>query len=107
MASVTHESKETPQIAHMEGGLQNDDDFLDVKAVSSGQAGTDEYALAYPVSLLSIWLTWTFRYGHPLVVFDPVEERRLVYKIDICIIPTVALLYLFCFIDRANIGKQP
>jgi sugar phosphate permease len=47
------------------------------------------------------------RYGQSLVHFDPVEERRLVYKIDFYIIPTVALLYLFCFIDRANIGKQP
>lgn len=26
-------------------------------------------------------------------------------KIDLYIIPTVALLYLFCFIDRANIGN--
>lgn len=25
-------------------------------------------------------------------------------KIDLYIVPTVALLYLFCFIDRANIG---
>lgn len=27
------------------------------------------------------------------------------WKIDLYIIPTVALLYLFCFIDRANIGN--
>lgn len=27
-------------------------------------------------------------------------------KIDLCIVPTVALLYLFCFIDRANIGME-
>lgn len=26
-------------------------------------------------------------------------------KIDLCIVPTVSLLYLFCFIDRANIGN--
>ncbi|KAJ4984444.1 major facilitator superfamily transporter [Stagonosporopsis vannaccii] len=36
---------------------------------------------------------------------DPRTERRLVRKIDLYIVPTVALLYLFCFIDRANIGK--
>lgn len=40
------------------------------------------------------------------MTFDPAEERRLVNKIDLYIIPTVALLYLFCFIDRANIGKR-
>jgi hypothetical protein len=26
-------------------------------------------------------------------------------KIDLMIVPTVSLLYLFCFIDRANIGN--
>jgi hypothetical protein len=46
------------------------------------------------------------RYGHSLVQFDPVAEARLRMKIDLCIIPTVSLLYLFCFIDRANIGKR-
>jgi hypothetical protein len=52
-------------------------------------------------------LTWPSRYGQPLVHFDPVEERRLVNKIDLYIIPPVAILYLFCFIDRANIGRAP
>ncbi|KAF3034124.1 hypothetical protein E8E12_000388 [Didymella heteroderae] len=36
---------------------------------------------------------------------DREVERRLVRKIDLFIVPTVALLYLFCFIDRANIGN--
>ncbi|KAH7084531.1 MFS transporter [Paraphoma chrysanthemicola] len=44
-------------------------------------------------------------YGHALVTFDPKAESRLRWKIDLYIIPTVALLYLFCFIDRANIGN--
>lgn len=34
-----------------------------------------------------------------------ISERRLRNKIDLHIIPLVALLYLFCFIDRANIGN--
>ncbi|SPO06608.1 related to nicotinamide mononucleotide permease [Cephalotrichum gorgonifer] len=38
-------------------------------------------------------------------VFDKAAETRLRRKIDFMIIPTVALLYLFCFIDRANIGN--
>lgn len=45
------------------------------------------------------------RYGHSLVQFDPKAEAKLRRKIDLMIVPTVALLYLFCFIDRANIGK--
>jgi hypothetical protein len=45
------------------------------------------------------------RYGRPLVQFDRAAERRLRNKIDLMIIPTVSLLYLFCFIDRANIGN--
>ncbi|KAH8807107.1 retrograde regulation protein 2 [Xylogone sp. PMI_703] len=47
----------------------------------------------------------TDQYGHSLVVFDPKAEARLRRKIDLYIVPTVALLYLFCFIDRANIGN--
>ena len=31
-------------------------------------------------------------------------ERRLRTKIDLCVVPTVTLLYLMCFIDRSNIG---
>ncbi|GAD94046.1 MFS transporter, putative [Paecilomyces variotii No. 5] len=47
----------------------------------------------------------TDRYGHSLVHFDPKAEARLRWKIDLYIVPTVSLLYLFCFIDRANIGN--
>ncbi|KAF9887520.1 hypothetical protein FE257_010098 [Aspergillus nanangensis] len=38
--------------------------------------------------------------------FDENLERRLRWKIDLYVIPTVTILYLFCFIDRANIGKH-
>ena len=38
-------------------------------------------------------------------VFDPEKEEKLRRKIDRFIVPPVALLYLFCFIDRANIGN--
>lgn len=38
--------------------------------------------------------------------FDPKTEAKLVRKIDLMIVPTVSLLYLFCFIDRANIGAS-
>ena len=36
--------------------------------------------------------------------FDRKAEAKLRLEIDLCIVPTVALLYLFCFIDRANVG---
>lgn len=32
-------------------------------------------------------------------------ESKLRMKMDLYIVPTVALLYLMCFIDRANIGQ--
>lgn len=44
-------------------------------------------------------------YGNSLVKFDPKAEAKLRRKIDLYIVPTVFLLYLFCFIDRANIGE--
>lgn len=47
----------------------------------------------------------TDKYGRPLVHFDPVAEAKLRLKIDCYVVPTVAMLYLFCFIDRANIGN--
>ncbi|KAL3451750.1 major facilitator superfamily domain-containing protein [Aspergillus insuetus] len=43
--------------------------------------------------------------GDILAQLDPKAEQRLRWKIDLYIVPTVALLYLFCFIDRANIGN--
>lgn len=52
-----------------------------------------------------VLLTFFIRYGNALVHFDPAAESRLRLKIDLYIVPTVSLLYLFCFIDRANIGN--
>ncbi|PHH74923.1 hypothetical protein CDD82_4712 [Ophiocordyceps australis] len=43
--------------------------------------------------------------GVTMAVCDATAERRLRLKIDLCIVPTVSLLYLFCFIDRANLGN--
>ena len=34
------------------------------------------------------------------------EKSRLLLKMDLYLMPTVALLYLFCFVDRANIGSS-
>ncbi|SPO32614.1 related to TNA1 - high affinity nicotinic acid plasma membrane permease [Ustilago trichophora] len=40
-----------------------------------------------------------------LIAYDAQREKKLVRKIDLYIVPTVALLYLMCFIDRANVGN--
>ncbi|KAK7756290.1 hypothetical protein SLS62_001516 [Diatrype stigma] len=47
----------------------------------------------------------TDNYGVSLVEFDKRAERRLRIKIDFVVVPTISILYLFCFIDRANIGN--
>jgi hypothetical protein len=45
------------------------------------------------------------RLGRPVVEFDKAAEAKLRLKIDLYIVPTAFMLYLFCFIDRTNIGK--
>ena len=40
-------------------------------------------------------------------VYDAEAEARLRRKIDWTVVPTVSILYLFCYIDRANIGTFP
>lgn len=37
--------------------------------------------------------------------FPNVSERKVLLKMDLCIIPTVSLLYLMAFLDRGNIGN--
>ncbi|KAK4654497.1 hypothetical protein QC762_403310 [Podospora pseudocomata] len=71
-------------------------------------AATDEYVfstLHCTMDRASTVLTQRDRYGNALIHIDPEAERRLRWKLDLMIVPTVALLYLFCFIDRANIGN--
>ncbi|KAI1411465.1 putative MFS transporter [Hypoxylon sp. FL1857] len=50
-------------------------------------------------------LVATDSYGRPIIEFDKLAERKLRNKIDLMVVPTVSLLYLFCFIDRSNIGN--
>ncbi|KAI1843791.1 hypothetical protein JX266_010050 [Neoarthrinium moseri] len=47
----------------------------------------------------------TDRYGTSIVVIDEDAEARLRKKIDKMTIPIISALYLFCFIDRANLGN--
>ena len=37
---------------------------------------------------------------------DPIKERRVVRKLDLFITPVCFIVYLSCFIDRANIGMS-
>ncbi|GKT70602.1 MFS transporter protein [Colletotrichum tofieldiae] len=41
----------------------------------------------------------------PVVVGDRNIESRIRLKINLCVIPLAALIFLFCFIDRSNIGN--
>jgi hypothetical protein len=53
-----------------------------------------------------LWIAKAFcRHGNALVSFDKDAENHLVRKIDWAILPPVTTIYLFCFIDRANIGN--
>ncbi|OCB91746.1 MFS general substrate transporter [Sanghuangporus baumii] len=42
---------------------------------------------------------------HELLEFDRTEERRIVRKLDFCLIPLMTMFYLLSFLDRANIGN--
>lgn len=44
--------------------------------------------------------TATKTYGSDHAEIDPVKERKLVRKLDLCIVPVVMLLYLLSFLDR-------
>ena len=62
-------------------------------------------------SLQNLYLTLILTYSRsesPTAEFSATakDEKRLRRKIDLYIVPLVALLYLFCFIDRANIGEN-
>jgi hypothetical protein len=35
---------------------------------------------------------------------DPAKQRKLLAKLDLCLIPIIMLVYLCCFLDRSNIG---
>lgn len=72
-------------------------------AAERGHAATDQY-VSMPHIIPNNFLI-SSRYGRSLIEFDKAAESRLRLKIDLYIVPTVALLYLFCFIDRANIGS--
>ena len=71
----------------------------------SEQAAGDEKAIASHQEVAGRGQAATDQYGHALLEFDKAAESRLRWKLDLCIVPTVAVLYLFCFIDRANIGQ--
>ncbi|KAF4979810.1 hypothetical protein FZEAL_4052 [Fusarium zealandicum] len=69
--------------------LESNDDIENLNTTTATQGGQ----------------TASDKHGHSYAQYDPVLERRLRLKIDLFIVPTVSLLYLFCFIDRANLGN--
>jgi len=77
-------------------------DVKNTEALNQEKESVDQYEHE---NLKANGQTGTDAHGNPLQQFDQAAERRLRWKIDLYIVPTVALLYLFCFIDRANIGN--
>ncbi|KAJ5082532.1 hypothetical protein N7532_011575 [Penicillium argentinense] len=47
----------------------------------------------------------TVKSEQPIPVLDPVAEKRLLWKLDIHIVPVLTLLFLLAFLDRINIGN--
>ncbi|KAF5600859.1 major facilitator superfamily transporter [Fusarium pseudoanthophilum] len=45
------------------------------------------------------------QYDQPAIPIDEALESKLRWKMDLRILPTVTIIYLLCFIDRANIGN--
>ncbi|SNX85960.1 related to TNA1 - high affinity nicotinic acid plasma membrane permease [Melanopsichium pennsylvanicum] len=57
------------------------------------------------VTVPSLYASGTFKSQPSLIMYDAQTENKLVRKIDLYIVPIVAMLYLMCFIDRANVGN--
>lgn len=38
------------------------------------------------------------------LAIDPVQERKLLWKLDLCICPLVMLIFLVAYLDRSNLG---
>lgn len=97
-ANGSTEEKQEPAYHHDETGLMES-----MRAAAErGHLATDKSVFLHPPNEIRTHLC--NRYGRPIVTFDPKAEAKLLLKIDLYIVPTVSLLYLFCFIDRANIG---
>ncbi|KAG5746220.1 hypothetical protein H9Q70_011096 [Fusarium xylarioides] len=45
------------------------------------------------------------QYGQSALPIDEALESKLRWKMDLRILPTATIIYLLCFIDRANIGN--
>ncbi|PYI11076.1 MFS general substrate transporter [Aspergillus sclerotiicarbonarius CBS 121057] len=58
-----------------------------------------------PINAAEQGLVATDQYGRALVEIDAKAESRLRRKINLHVLPPMAFMYLFCFIDRANIGN--
>ncbi|KAJ9106061.1 hypothetical protein QFC20_004123 [Naganishia adeliensis] len=82
--NLSYDADLKEQVSHVEYDGHHHIDLHD--AAAAGHHATDER-------------------GNPLIEIDEVASRRLARKIDLYIVPIVALQYLFAFIDRANIGN--
>ncbi|TKY84545.1 hypothetical protein EX895_006447 [Sporisorium graminicola] len=95
MTSTTSPAAVLDAMRDIERASSSDDEKLHDSKQSGGLGGS----IVPP-----LYATDTPR-SEPSLVYDAAREKALVRKIDWYIVPTVALLYLMCFIDRANVGN--
>lgn len=93
---------------------------IDISAISTPAGHATLFYIARP-TITSIWSTpgMDKSMGHEGLstmskqddfeagadYIDKIAERKLVRKIDLCVIPLIMLLYLLSFLDRVNIGN--
>jgi hypothetical protein len=103
---------------HVEDGFNLH--HVDVKdAAADGHVATDEkgHTLVDIDPIASARLAWKVctlspdSFPYPLPLFGPPTDsfgtpRRPNLQFDLRIVPVVSMLYLWCFIDRANVGEN-
>ena len=63
-----------------------------VSEIPGGSKGTSEDSVGHD-------------HSRTVVTFDRTTEKRLLWKCDLHVLPAIALLYAFAFLDRINIGN--
>ncbi|KAI0203627.1 MFS general substrate transporter [Astrocystis sublimbata] len=86
-------------ISNSDSGDKGQSETFERNSYSEKKVGNDVHGIAERGHIA------TDTHGGSLIHIDPEAERKLRKKLDWMICPTVSILYLFCFIDRTNIGN--
>jgi len=96
--------KDSPSAEELKGPIVQAEETAQ-HAAEKGRAATDKYVFSIRRKIPHFLIHFS-RYGKPIVHFDAVAERKLRRKIDLFVMPTVAILFIFGFLDRSNIGTH-